>query len=52
MTHIFPSTRKGSLRADIFLAMGKKDSARAALTEVVTAFPQNTRLKAKLDSIK
>ena len=45
-------SRKGSLRADIFLAMGKKDSARAALTDVVTAFPQNMRLKAKLDSIR
>jgi uncharacterized membrane protein len=45
-------SRKGSLKADIFLAMGKNDSARAALTEVVTAFPQNTRLKARLDSIK
>lgn len=45
-------SRKGSLKADIFLAMGKKDSARAALTDVVTAFPQNKRLKAKLDSIQ
>ena len=44
--------RKGSLKADIFLTMGKPDSARATLTEVVTAFPQNTRLKARLDSIK
>jgi len=44
--------RKGSLKADIFLAMGKPDSARAALTEVVTAFPQNARFKARLDSIK
>ena len=45
-------TRKASLVADVYLAMGKPDSARAVLTPVVTAFPQNTRLKAKLDSIK
>ena len=44
--------RQASLKADIYLAMGKPDSARAALAPVVSAFPQNTRLKAKLDSIK
>jgi uncharacterized membrane protein len=44
--------RRATLQADAFLALGKPDSARAVLTPVVTAFPQNTRLKAKLDSIK
>lgn len=45
-------TRKASLTADIFLAMGQPDSAKAVLAPVVAAFPTNTRLKAKLDSIK
>ncbi|MEQ1692624.1 MAG: DUF2231 domain-containing protein [Gemmatimonas sp.] len=45
-------TRKGTLTADIFLAMGQADSAKAVLTPLVTAYPTNTRLKAKLDSIK
>lgn len=44
--------RQATLEADVYLAMGKPDSARAVLAPVVTAFPQNTRLKAKLDSIK
>lgn len=45
-------TRHASAKADIYLALGLKDSARAALTPVVAAFPQNTRIKAKLDSIQ
>lgn len=44
--------RHASYKADIYLALGKPDSARSALAPVVAAFPQNTRLKAKLDSIK
>lgn len=44
--------RKATLEADIYLAMNQPDSARAALAPVVSAFPRNTRLKAKLDSIK
>jgi uncharacterized membrane protein len=44
--------RKATLQADAYLALGKPDSARAVLAPVVTAFPQNTRLKAKLDSMK
>jgi uncharacterized membrane protein len=44
--------RQATLKADVYLAMGKPDSARAVLTPAVAAFPQNTRLKAKLDSIK
>jgi uncharacterized membrane protein len=45
-------TRRASMKADIYLAMGMKDSARATLASAVTAFPQNTRLKARLDSLK
>jgi uncharacterized membrane protein len=44
--------RQATLKADIYLALGKQDSARAVLAPVVEAFPQNARLKAKLDSIK
>jgi len=44
--------RQATLKADVYLALGKPDSARAALAPVVAAFPQNVRLKAKLDSIK
>lgn len=45
------ATRKASLIADVFMAMGMPDSARAALAPVVETFPQNTRLKARLDSL-
>ncbi|MCE9601442.1 MAG: tetratricopeptide repeat protein [Gemmatimonadetes bacterium] len=45
------ASRKASVTADIFIAMGQPDSARAVLTPVVAAFPNNTRLKAKLDSL-
>ena len=45
-------SRRASLQADVYLALGKRDSARAVLAPVVAAFPQNTRLKAKMDSIK
>lgn len=44
--------RHANLKADIYLAMGKSDSAKAVLSEVVSAFPQNARLKARLDSLK
>lgn len=44
--------RKANMRADIFLAMGQRDSARAVLAEAASAFPQNARLKARLDSLK
>jgi uncharacterized membrane protein len=44
--------RQATLKADSYLALGKRDSARAILAPVIAAFPQNTRLKAKLDSIK
>ena len=44
--------RQATLQADIHLALGQPDSARAALASAIAAFPQNTRLKAKLDSIR
>jgi hypothetical protein len=44
--------RQGKTTRNFFLALDKPDSARAALAPVVAAFPQNTRLKAKMDSIK
>jgi uncharacterized membrane protein len=44
--------RYATVKADLYLAMGKPDSARAALSQAVAAFPQNRRLKIKLDSIK
>jgi len=44
--------RVATMKADIYLAMGKPDSAKAALDAAIAAFPQNTRLKAKRDSIK
>jgi uncharacterized membrane protein len=46
------ANRKATLSADAFLALGMKDSARAVLAPIVAANPQNTRLKAKLDSIQ
>lgn len=45
-------TRMASLKADIYVAMGMKDSARAVLAPLVAASPQNARLRAKLDSLK
>lgn len=44
--------RQATLKADAYLGMSQPDSARAVLTAAVAAFPQNARLKAKLDSIK
>ena len=44
--------RKATLLADAYLALGKPDSARAALAPAIASFPANTRLKAKLDSIR
>lgn len=43
--------RQAALIADLHLAMGHPDSAKATLLPVVERYPQNTRLKAKLDSI-
>jgi len=44
--------RQANLKVDVYMAMGKKDSAKAVLTEMVAAFPTNMRLKARLDSLK
>lgn len=44
-------TRKASLTADAFIAMGMRDSAKAVLAPLVAKFPANTRLKAKFDSL-
>lgn len=46
------ASRKAGLMADAYVAMGYRDSARAVLEPVVAAFPQSTRLKAKLDSLR
>jgi hypothetical protein len=45
-------TRKATLKADAFIAMGNRDSARAVLAPVVAAFPTNARLKERLDSLQ
>ncbi|HEY7394889.1 MAG TPA: DUF2231 domain-containing protein [Gemmatimonadaceae bacterium] len=44
--------RKANLKADAFLALGQRDSARAVIGAAVAAVPQNARLKARLDSIR
>ena len=44
-------TRRASVRADIFMAMSQPDSAKAVLTAAVAAYPTNTRMKARLDSM-
>ena len=44
--------RQANLKADVFLALGKRDSARAVIADASTALPQNARLKARLDSLK
>ena len=44
--------RAAMFRSDVYVAMGKPDSARAVLSSAIATFPQNVRLKAKLDSIK
>lgn len=51
-TNIRVATRKAGLMADAFVAMGMRDSARVVLEPVVAAFPQSTRMKAKLDSLR
>lgn len=45
-------SRKATLKADAFIAMGNRDSARAVLEPIVAASPNNTRLKARLDSLR
>ena len=48
----FMASRKTQLKADIYIAMGRTDSARVLLQQALAANPQNMRLKAKLDSLK
>lgn len=43
--------RKANLGADIWMAMSQPDSAKAVLDAAIAAFPQNTRLKARRDSL-
>lgn len=45
-------SQKAQLKANIYLATGKTDSARAVLQAALAAQPQNFRIKAKLDSLK
>lgn len=44
--------RRDMLAADALRQAGKTDSARAVLQALATKFPANTRIKAKLDSLK
>ena len=50
--HAMLASQRAQLKANIYLAMGKTDSARAVLQQALAAQPQNFRLKAKLDSIR
>jgi uncharacterized membrane protein len=45
-------SQKAQLKANIYIAMNKPDSARAILQQLLAAQPQNFRVKAKLDSLK
>jgi TolA-binding protein len=40
------------LAADALREAGRTDSAKALLQALATQFPQNPRIKAKLDSLK
>jgi len=44
-------TRRATLQADAFEAAGQRDAAIAVLKPIVEAFPTNTRLKQRLDSL-
>lgn len=46
------AARLATVLADLHVAMGHPDSARTVLAPAVARFPQNARLKAKLDSLK
>jgi hypothetical protein len=43
--------RRAGLVADAFVGLGMRDSARAVLEPVAAAFPNDARVKAKLDSL-
>jgi predicted Zn-dependent protease len=44
--------RHGTLTADALEAAGKPDEARAALQPLLTAYPDNARLRERLEAIK
>jgi uncharacterized membrane protein len=44
--------RHGTLTADALEATGKPDEARAALQQLLTAYPDNVRLRERLEAIK
>lgn len=44
--------RIASVKADVFIAAGMTDSARALLTKLVAQFPTNTRLKDRLAKLR
>jgi uncharacterized membrane protein len=44
-------TRRATLQADAFEAAGQRDAAIAVLKPIVEAFPTNTRLKQRLESL-
>jgi uncharacterized membrane protein len=45
-------TRRATLQADAFEALGQRDAAIAVLQPIVEAFPANTRLKDRLETLK
>ena len=47
-TAVRMKARIGSVKADVFVAAGMTDSARALLTKLVSQFPTNMRLKDRL----
>jgi uncharacterized membrane protein len=44
--------RQANLKADAYIAMGRRDSARAVIAAASADLPNNARLKARLDSLK
>lgn len=44
--------RQAMLKTDAYIGLGKPDSARIVLAGAAAAMPQNTRLKARLDSLR
>jgi uncharacterized membrane protein len=46
------ATRRGTLMADAYVALGQQDSARALLTQLLGQFPQSRGVKAALDKLK
>jgi uncharacterized membrane protein len=43
--------QRTTLRTDILLALGQADSAKAELTRAAAAYPENARIRARLDSM-